>query len=69
MTQLRPITQKEWSEYEWHDVTTMSDKDPVFLRGAKREIGDPPDDGLAYQKVLRQNQYEWAPIMTPSEEE
>ena len=30
------ISPREWAEYEWHDVTSMGDKQRQYLRGLKR---------------------------------
>ena len=30
------ISEREWAEYEWHDVTTMGDRQRQYIRGLKR---------------------------------
>lgn len=30
------ISEMEWAEYEWHDVTAMGDRQRQYLRGLKR---------------------------------
>jgi hypothetical protein len=30
------ISPRDWAEYEWHDVTTMGDKQRKYIRGLKR---------------------------------
>lgn len=32
---LSELTDEDWLEYEWVEVTTYSDAEPVFLRGAE----------------------------------
>lgn len=40
----RDITQAEWDEYEWIEVSEMGEK--FFIRGLKRT--QPPQDGFVY---------------------
>ena len=30
------ITSREWAEYEWHDVTSLGDRQRKYIRGLKR---------------------------------
>jgi hypothetical protein len=30
------ISPREWAEYEWHDVTSMGDRQRKYMRGLKR---------------------------------
>lgn len=30
------IPPKDWAEYEWHDVTTLGDRQRKYIRGLKR---------------------------------
>jgi hypothetical protein len=64
---MRQITKDEWYQYEWHDVTTVSnfsDNKVVFIRGI--ENVDPPDDGYVYIDRTRYGDQKrrWIPAMT-----
>jgi len=63
---LRPITQDEWIQYEWVEVTTPTDKHPVFLPGI--QIVVPLNDGFVYVERTRfgDNKQRWERAMTPS---
>lgn len=68
---LRPITQKEWDEYEWFEVTSYSDlaqEVRVWIRGAKKT--QPPQDGYIYYEALTimDTEQNWHRCMTPDEE-
>lgn len=30
------ISSREWAEYEWHDVTSLGDRQRQYIRGLKR---------------------------------
>jgi hypothetical protein len=51
---LRDITKQELEEYEWVDITTMMDSEPIYLQGyRKTKRKRPPDDGYAYVEVTQ----------------
>ena len=62
---MRPITKREWREYEWTCITEAGDESPVYLRGAK--LKPPPNDEYEYDEVTRieDTEQRWARRMTP----
>jgi hypothetical protein len=71
VSNLRPITQQEWDEYEWIEVTTWGDAadgKKVYVRGLKN-AGNPPDDGFLYDCVadMGKGAYVWVQRMTAEE--
>ena len=47
---LRPITQEEWEQLEWVELSGLGEE-AVFILGIER--CDPPDDGYAYVERTR----------------
>jgi hypothetical protein len=62
---MRDITEKEWREYQWVEVTTFGDAERVFLRGVK--YTQPPKDGFHYEEDTRVGDKEqrWTRAVTP----
>ena len=69
---LRQITQEEWAEQEWIDVTTYDEYASgkrVFISGVQPQM---PDDGFAYELVRPLavgDEPKWFPLMTDEPEE
>ena len=65
---LRPITEGEWREYEWHEITALGDADRIYVRG--RRLTDPPrGDGFVYVEALGRlgdAEQRWQRAMTPA---
>ena len=51
MSALRDITEREWREYEWHEVTALGDTDRVFICG-RRLTRRPQEDGYVYVEAF-----------------
>jgi hypothetical protein len=47
---LRDIMLPEWDAYEWIDARHIGSSGPEVVRGRRKDIGPPPDDGYAYQR-------------------
>lgn len=47
---LREITEEEWRQYEWHEITRFGDRERIYMRG--RRLTSPPEDGYVYVEVL-----------------
>ena len=61
---LRPITRKEWIEYEWVDVSSVGCEEFVYIRTVKNTL--PPDDEFVYREATKMGDAErkWKRIMT-----
>lgn len=68
MLEWRDITESEWNEYEWTEVTTVEDRKDrvrVFIRGVK--YTRPPNDGYHYEEITAYGDTEqkWVRAKTP----
>lgn len=65
---LRDITQKEWKEYEWAEVSEFGSEHPIFIKGIKKT--QPPNDGYMYRECTKIGDAEqkWERLHTIQEE-
>ena len=62
---LRDISEDEWHAYEWIEVRTFGDTEPVFARGLKH-APERPWDGFHYVKIVdpARCEYRWVRAKT-----
>jgi len=56
---LEPIYESDWLAYEWTEITSLDDDNPVYVRGKRRM--PPPVDGYHYERCdqIRDSEYKW----------
>lgn len=48
---LRDITVDEWERYEWTEIWSVGEPEPIYIRGVEKTT--PPDDGYMYTETTR----------------